>query len=229
MTSVNDARDTDHDPGLNEGAFVRIEYTARTADGGHVVDTTDPTVAADADLDGVSADGPVVVVLGEGHLFEPVEEAIREVGVGGSATVTVDPVDAFGERDPRKREIVPVDLIPENRRDAGRTVSVAGRDCVIESVNEEAVTLDYNHSLAGVTLEYDLSVRARVTGDARAVGLCALHGVDADVTLSEGELTIASVAAEPSPERDRRRRSFVRDARRLLPVDTVTITETHRR
>jgi len=67
-----------------------------------------------------------------------------------------------------------------------------------------------------------------VTGDARAIGLCALHGVDAEVDLSEDELTISSTAAEPSVERDRRRRSFVRDARRLLPISTVRITQTYR-
>ena len=229
MTTVDDIRDGSHAPELDEGAFVRIEYTARTAEGGHVVDTTDPTVAADADLDGVSADGPIVVVLGEGHLFEPVADAIREVGVGGSTTATVEPADAFGERDPRKRETVSVELIPEDRRTAGHTISVAGRDCVIESVDGETATLDYNHSLAGVTLEYDISVLERVTGDARASGLCALHGVNAEVTLSENELTISATAAEPSAERDRRRRSLVRDARRLLPISIVRITQTYRK
>jgi len=217
----------EHSHDLDEGTFIRIEYTARTADSRHVVDTTDPAIAADADLDGVSADGPVVVVLGEGHLFDPVEDAIREAGVGRSTTAVVEPADAFGERDPQKRKTVPVDLIPENQRDAGRTVSVAGRDCVIESVDGETATLDYNHSLAGVTLEYDVSVLEHVTGDARVSGLCALHGINAEVTVSEGELSIILATDEPSPERDRRRRSFVRDVGRLLPADTVTVTETY--
>lgn len=218
---------TDHSAALDDGEFVRIEYTARTAAGDRVVDTTDPSVAADADLAGIAADGPVVVVLGEGHLFEPVEEAVREAGVGGSATVTVDPTDAFGERDPRKVETVPVELVPSDRREAGREVSVAGRTCVIESVDEETATLDYNHALAGVALEYEVSVRGRVPEADRPAGLCALHGLDADVALSERELSVSVTATEPSAERDRSRRAFVRDANRLLPVDSVTVTETY--
>ncbi|MFC6752804.1 FKBP-type peptidylprolyl isomerase, partial [Halorubrum tibetense] len=41
---------TDQADALADGDFVRIAYTARAADSGHVVDTTDPAVAADADI-----------------------------------------------------------------------------------------------------------------------------------------------------------------------------------
>lgn len=220
---------TDHADALADGDFVRIEYTARAVDSGHVVDTTDPAVAADADIDGLAADGPIVIVLGEGHVFEPVEEAIRAVGVGRSTTITVDPDNAFGERDPHKRETVPASLIPTDRREAGQTVSVAGRECVIESVNDETAHLDYNHSLAGVTLEYGLSVAGRVTGRDRVEGLCALHGLDAEATVSDGRLTVSITATEPSRERDRRLRAFISDARRLLHVNEVSVTESYAR
>lgn len=220
---------TDHADVLEDGDFVRIEYTARAVDSGHVVDTTNPAVAADADIDGLDADGPIVIVLGEGHVFEPVEEAIRAVRVGGSTTITVDPDNAFGERDPRKRETVPASLIPTDRREAGQTVSVAGRECVIESVNDETAHLDYNHSLAGVTLQYDLSVAGRVTGRDRVEGLCALHGLDAEATVSDGCLTVSITATEPSRERDRRLRAFISDARRLLDVNEVSVTESYAR
>ncbi|WP_200531702.1 FKBP-type peptidyl-prolyl cis-trans isomerase [Halorubrum sp. LN27] len=218
---------TEHADTLVDGDFVRIEYTARAAESGHVVDTTDPAVAADADLDGLDADGPIVVVLGEGHVFEPVEEAIRTVGSGGSTTVTVEPDDAFGMRDPNRRETVPASLVPADRREAGRTVSVAGRECVIESIGDDAVHLDYNHSLAGVTLEYDLSVDGRITGRNRVEGLRALHGLDAEATVSDGSLAVSVSATDPSRERDRRLRAFVHDARRLLPVDTVSVTQSY--
>ncbi len=220
---------TDHADALTDGDFVRIEYTARAAESGHIVDTTDPAVAADADLDGLDADGPVVIVLGEGHVFEPIEDAIRAVGVGGSKTVTVHPADAFGERDPRKRETIPASLVPTAQREAGRTVAVAGRECVIESVDDETIHLDYNHSLAGVTLEYELSVIERVTDHDRIKGLCALHGLDAEATASDGHLTVSITAIEPSRERDRRLRAFINDAMRLLPVDEVSVTESYSR
>ena len=227
MTDASHGGDADRASELDDGEFVRIEYTARTVAGDRVVDTTDPAVAADADLAGIAADGPIVVVLGEGHLFEPVEEAVREAGVGGSARVTVGPSNAFGKRDPQKVETVPVELVPSDRREAGREVSVAGRTCVIESVDDETATLDYNHALAGVTLEYEVSVLERVPEADRPAGLCSLHGLDAGVSLTERELVVSLTAAEPSPERDRRRRAFVRDAKRLLPVDSVTVTETY--
>ncbi|EMA69284.1 FKBP-type peptidyl-prolyl cis-trans isomerase [Halorubrum kocurii] len=218
---------TDHADALTDGDFVRIEYTARAVESGHVVDTTDPAVAADADIDGLDADGPIVIVLGEEHVFEPIEETIRSIGISGSTTVTVDPDDAFGERDPNKRETVPTSLVPADRREAGRTVSVAGRECVIESVNDETAHLDYNHSLAGVTLEYDLSVGGRVTGRDRVEGLRALHGLDAEAVVSDDQLSISITATDPSQERDRRLRAFIGDARRFLPVEEVSVTESY--
>jgi FKBP-type peptidyl-prolyl cis-trans isomerase SlyD len=39
------------------------------------VDTTDPAVTA-TDIDGINADGPIVIVLREQHVLEPVEDAI---------------------------------------------------------------------------------------------------------------------------------------------------------
>lgn len=218
---------TDHADALTDGDFVRIEYTARAVESGHVVDTTDPATAEAADIDSLDANGPIVIVLGEGHVFEPVEEAIRTAGVGGSTKVTVEPDDAFGERDPNKRETVPTSLVPADRREAGRTVSVAGRECVIESIDDDTTHLDYNHSLAGVTLEYDLSVVGRVTGRDRVDGLRALHGLDAETTVSDGRLTVSITATEPSRERDRRLRAFIGDTRRLLSVDAVSVTESY--
>ncbi|MBP1923775.1 MULTISPECIES: FKBP-type peptidyl-prolyl cis-trans isomerase [Halorubrum] len=217
----------DHPATLADGDFVRIAYTTRATESGHIVDTTDPTVSADASMDGIEADGPIVIVLGEGHVFEPVEEAIRAVGAGESTTVTVNPDDAFGDRDPRKREAVPASLLPPNQQEAGRTVSVAGRRYTIESVDDETAQLDYNHPLAGVTLEYEVSVGERATGDDRVEGLCALHGLDAETALTDGRLTVSVTAAEPSRDRDRRLRTFVGDAMRLLPVDEVSVTETY--
>ncbi|MEF8902231.1 MAG: FKBP-type peptidyl-prolyl cis-trans isomerase, partial [Halovenus sp.] len=90
------------------GEFVEIEYTARIAGDGTVVDTTDSSVAAESGLEGVGTGGSVVVVLGEGHVFGPVEDAIMEMRPGERRTVTVNPADAFGETDPMRRHSLPV-------------------------------------------------------------------------------------------------------------------------
>ena len=73
--------------GLQDGAFVRIGYTAQTADGGQLVDTTDPEVAEEEGVDDQSTFEPRVIVLGEGHLFPEVEDDIRGRGVGDEGSV----------------------------------------------------------------------------------------------------------------------------------------------
>ena len=86
--------------GLSEDDFVRLAYTARTVDGGQLVDTTNQEVAEEEGVDEDEQEfEPRVITLGAGHIFENVEEDIMGSEVGDSGSVTVAAVDAFGEYD----------------------------------------------------------------------------------------------------------------------------------
>lgn len=211
-----------------EQPFLRIDYVASAGDG-RVIDTTRPDVAAESDMAELEASGPVVVVPGEGHLFEPLEDAVRDAEPGTTIEMTVDPEDAFGVTDPGELVTLDADAVAPNRRESGTTVELGGRRGAIEDVSDESVTVDFNHPLAGVTLEYEIEVLERIDGiEPRARGLATTHGLgEVDVTYEDegNELAIRFPASEPSATRDTRKRSYVGDVRRLLDIETVIVTE----
>jgi len=211
-----------------ERAFLRIEYVARSGDG-RIIDTTDPEAAAESDLDGLEASGPVTVVPGEGHLFEPLEAALRDAEAGTTVGMTVDPEDAFGAADPDSMVTLGEEAIAPERREPGKTVELGGRRAAVEAVEEGTVTVDFGHPLAGVTLSYEIEVLERLTDlEARAAGLAKTHGLrDASVEYDRdvGELTVRLSTPEPDADRDARTRAYVDDARRLLDVPSVTVIQ----
>ncbi len=144
--------------GLQAGDFVEIAYTARTVDGGQLVDTTDADVAEE---EGVGEDqefGPRTIVLGEGHIFEPIEDDIIGRDVGETGTVVVPPAESFGEYDDEQVRTVSKDKIPEDDRYPGAQVSIDGQQGFVETIVGGRARVDFNHPLAGEDVEYEYEI-----------------------------------------------------------------------
>ena len=153
--SVDDAESK----GFEYGDFVRVGYTARTAEDGHLVDTTDGDLAAEEGIDDDERDfGPRTIVLGEGHIFDPVEEALVGTEVGDSGTATVSPEAGFGEYDDDEVRTVSAEKIPEDDRYPGNRVTIDGEQGFVETIIGGRARVDFNHPLAGDTIEYDWEV-----------------------------------------------------------------------
>jgi FKBP-type peptidyl-prolyl cis-trans isomerase 2 len=148
----------------SEGEIAVIHFTGRIADGedaGKVFDTTDVDVALD---EGVYHDHrdykPLEFRVGEGKVVEGLDRAVREMAVGERRTVRLDPAKAFGERDDERVAEFPREEI-EDRSDA--TVAVGelaraenGETGWVTAVDEGTVTVDFNHELAGVPVEFEI-------------------------------------------------------------------------
>jgi len=148
--------------GFEEGDFVEVAYTARTVEGDDLVDTTDPEVAEE---EGVGEDqefAPRTIVLGQGHLFEGVEEDIYGEDVGHSGSVTVSAAEAFGEYDESEVRTISADKIPEDDRYPGAHVDVDGEHGHVETIIGGRARVDFNHPLAGEDIEYDYEILSEV-------------------------------------------------------------------
>ena len=149
------AEETETD-GFEDGDFVRVAYTIRTADDGRVIDTTDEETAEDAEIDVDEYEfEPRVIALGAGHVFPSVEEAFVGASVGDAGTVDVPADDAFGEYDPDEVETVKADKIPEDDRYPGAQVQIDNRQGHLETIIGGRARVDFNHPLAGEDLEYE--------------------------------------------------------------------------
>ena len=217
---------------LENGDIVRVTYTARVGESGRVIDTTDTDIASDAAIEDVEPTGPTPVVLGEGHVFEPVEEAIREHPTGESIRVTVDPEDAFGEGDPTDYTHVDIDSVPDDLREHGAQLTHSGRTGFIESLDEESAKINFNHPLAGMAIEYELTVRERVDKPLERVhAVLELYGLSGDVEVSfesPGTDRLRITVLDPTDETwHKEKRRAISDLQGLLSIESVTIVETY--
>ncbi|MFB6171789.1 MAG: peptidylprolyl isomerase, partial [Haloarculaceae archaeon] len=146
--------------GLQDGDVIRLAYTARTIEDGQLVDTTDEEIAEE---EGVADQGefePRTIVLGAGHLFEEVEEAIVGHEVGESGSVVVE--KPFGEYDQEEVRTVSADKIAEDDRYPGAQVQIDGDQGRLETIIGGRARVDFNHPLAGEDIEYEFEVLEEV-------------------------------------------------------------------
>ena len=177
--------------GLQNGDFIELDYTARTVEGGDLVDTTDPEVAEE---EGVGEDqefGPRTIVLGEGHVFDAVEGDIVGSEVGDTGTVTVPAVDAFGEFDDEEVRTISADRIPEDDRYPGAHVDIDGEHGHINTIIGGRARVDFNHPLAGEDIEYEYEILELIDDrEQQAAGMLGMYLQEAP------EVRIESVTEE---------------------------------
>jgi FKBP-type peptidyl-prolyl cis-trans isomerase 2 len=109
-------------------------------------------------------DEPFEFTLGSGELIPGFEKGIVGMEVGETKTITAPPEEAFG---PRHKELI-VDVektdLPENITPAiGEQIQIRQKDgnpikVTVTDMNEDTVTLDANHPLAGNTLFFHVEL-----------------------------------------------------------------------
>jgi FKBP-type peptidyl-prolyl cis-trans isomerase SlyD len=201
-SEVEDAEAEPEEPtGLQAGDFIEIGYTARTVDGGQLVDTTDPEVAEDEGVGDQGTFEPRVIVLGEGHLFEAVEQEIIGGEVGDTGSVVIPAAEAFGEYDESEVRTVSANKIPDDSRRPGAQVQIDGDQGYLETIIGGRARVDFNHPLAGEDVEYDYEILTEVTDQLeRAQGLFDMFlDIDLEMRIEEEEIEETSIE-EPDDE-----------------------------
>jgi FKBP-type peptidyl-prolyl cis-trans isomerase SlyD len=98
---------------------------------------------------------------GYSGIFPKIEEALNFKNVGDLVSVTLEPVDAFGEYDPQLIRMEPVDSLPPDVAVGGYLVAEEnGEERVwrVTNIAEGKAVLDGNHELAGQRLRFDCTV-----------------------------------------------------------------------
>ncbi len=153
---------------IKKGDFVKISYTAKLEDG-TVIDTTDADVAKEHGIFNENAKyGDIVVVVGERHVIQGLDEALEGKEVGFKGEVTVPPEKAFGEYDPENKEVVSIARFKEKPR-VGERIRVGERTGVVERVVGRRAIVDFNHPLAGKTIIFELEIKEKIEDDVEKV------------------------------------------------------------
>lgn len=146
------------------GDSVVVEYTGRMADGS-VFDTSRESVAAEAGLKEQQPSReyePLSVELGAGRIIDGFEAALVGMDEGESTTVEIPPENAYGERSAdRVLEYDPetfTEMLGEQPTEGMHVKTEDRGRGLVDHVGSDAVRVDFNHSLAGEPLEFDIEV-----------------------------------------------------------------------
>ncbi len=136
---------------VQKGDRIRIEYEAYLDDG-QVFDSTE------------NHGFPMKLTVGEGKFLDAFEDALYGMEVGEVKLIRLSPQDAYGEYGFEKIELIPREKLPtKNELEIGSLLILTdptGNEIptkVLDFTDTE-VTLDFNHPLAGITLNYRVTV-----------------------------------------------------------------------
>ena len=128
---------------------VKVHYTGKLEDG--TIFDTSLTEGREA----------LEVQLGEGQLIKGFEAGLIDMTEGEKKTIELSVEDAYGESRPEFINEVPRANVPEGVQEGENLQGMGPQGPVnvkVTAVNDETVTLDANHPLAGKNLIFDLEV-----------------------------------------------------------------------
>lgn len=179
---------------VKEGDFIRLEYTAKTKETGDVFDTTIEDVAEEAGILVENKNyGPIPIVVTGGHVLKGLDEALVGMKEGEEKTVELTPEDAFGKRDSKLVQLVPMrEFKKQNLKPyVGMTITSEGHTGIIRSISGGRVTVDFNHELAGKNLVYQIKVEKIIEDELEKIkSMIELHYPTANLDLDKTQIEI---------------------------------------
>jgi peptidylprolyl isomerase len=135
---------------VENGNFVSVHYNGTLEDG--------------EQFDSSKGRAPLEFKVGAGQMIKGFDAAVMGMAVNETKTVTLTPDEAYGERDDNQthdfpRDQVPPDMDPQVGQTIGLTTPQGQQiPARIIAVDDQKVTFDLNHPLAGKTLIFEIEV-----------------------------------------------------------------------
>lgn len=119
---------------------------------------------------------PVTYLHGAGVLFPRLERELESHGVGDIVTARLLPEDAFGKRDARLFQTLPLgELPPGDRIEIGGRIVGKDEDgnemaFTVTGIEDGIASLDGNHPLAGQSLVFEVEIQGIRNATAEELG-----------------------------------------------------------
>lgn len=133
---------------IADNHVVTIHYTVKTTDGD--------------EIDSSSGQDALSFIQGSHYMIAGLEEALYDKESGDEFTVTIAPDKAYGDRNNNLVQEVPLSMFEGMEVDVGMsfraTTDHGEQSVIIIDKNDDAITVDGNHPLAGQTLVFDVNI-----------------------------------------------------------------------
>lgn len=152
-----------NDNRIGAGKRVTLHFSVLLMDGA-VVDTTKERA-------------PATFTVGDGNLLPGFEQSLLGLKAGDKRSIVLEAANAFGPHNPDNIQIMRRGLFSRDMQlEPGVVVSFADKSKaelpgVIVAVDDNDVTVDFNHPLAGKDLTFQVEIINVVDADAQSVQL----------------------------------------------------------
>ena len=146
---------------MEKGSLILIDYTAKVKDSDEIFETTVEENAKKSNLYDPSIKyEPRLVSIGEGWILKGLDEILSTAKLGDALDVDIPPDKAFGMRDPNKVRMIPQRKFGDKADEikAGDVVDIDDRRGFVRFIGSGRVQVDFNHRLAGKTLNYNVNI-----------------------------------------------------------------------
>ena len=162
----------------NENSVVAIEYEVKEAGSSEIVDSN-------------KGGHPLEFITGKGHIIPGLENALVGMEKGQSGDMLIKAADAYGEINPEAKQTLPVEQFEGVDLRVGMTLYGQGEhgqtiQVTVTAFDDNEVSIDFNHPLAGKDLMFAVTVlnEREATAEEAATGqvegsggsCCSTHG-----------------------------------------------------
>lgn len=160
---------------IEDNKAVTLAYTL-TDDSGNVLDTAD-------------TNEPFIYLHGHGNIIPGLENALAGKKINDQVNVSLEPAEAYGDYSDKMIQDVPKEMfgeLDETQMFVGAQFHAQtnqGMQVVtVAKINEETITIDGNHPMAGKALNFDVTVLdiRDASADEIAHGHIHAHGQSCD-------------------------------------------------
>jgi len=134
--------------GVEAGDFVRVHYTGTLADG--------------SEFDSSRGRGPLEFVVGSSNVIEGFHDLVMGLGTGEKRTRTIEAKKAYGEWSEDLVAKVPASQAPDGLKKGAAVQLSNGMVAAVTDMDDEFITLDANHQLAGKDLTFEVELVSSV-------------------------------------------------------------------
>ncbi len=130
---------------IEKDAVASVHYTGTLPESGEVFDSSEGR-------------DPLTFLVGHKQMIPGFEEELMGAEKGERRTFTLEPERAYGPRIPEAIQKIPSEMFGEITPEPGMILMSDVGPFNVVSVDETTVTVDFNHKLAGETLQFSVEV-----------------------------------------------------------------------